>query len=378
MSNEKLCDGCKKTEVSWKYWKDGIYIDGRKVVDLTLEQLNIALKTTLSNNGYNGVAGSKVDAPIWCMCPTCWQGMAMLWGKKEGNGADVYKTARAKTNNTGIFLQSEESAYHKNIAVKDGKPPQLEPIVSCLIHETIHYWSANSAGVSAYNRQEGVEWDEVICDFFAFPTYQLIAKSNPLLANYVGPYSTNGKFLERAIQFWEEELNKERIHKPLLENEIERQKLPEGLKNHFAKLSPKKEQSIATGMGGGLSPNMGIPPPPPFPGMGGGFPPPPPPLPGMGGGFAPPPPPPGMGGGFPPPPPGMMGGNNSVVKHGTNSKTLYKTTLYKCLATWFFQGPGSVIEGMSFPQFISAQNVNTIFQKKGSVFVKFDEVATPI
>ncbi len=105
MNNERVCDGCKNTAVSWKFWKDGIYVGGKKVIDLTLPQLNRALLTSM-NSFYTGGMTSEVNAPIFCMCPECWSGMAKSWGKAEGKSADVYKPARAKTNATGVFFSN--------------------------------------------------------------------------------------------------------------------------------------------------------------------------------------------------------------------------------------------------------------------------------
>ena len=69
-----------------------------------------------------------------------------------------------------------------------------------------------------------------------------------------------------------------------------------------------------------------------------------------------------------------MGG--AAVKHGTQSKKIYSDSMYDYIATWFFQGPGTLKDGVSFPLFIL--NSDTIFQKKGSVFVSFAETATSV
>ena len=66
----------------------------------------------------------------------------------------------------------------------------------------------------------------------------------------------------------------------------------------------------------------------------------------------------------------------AAVKHGTQSKKIYADSLYDYIASWFFLGPGTPKDGMTFPQFIL--NSDLIFQKKGSVFVSFAETATPV
>ncbi len=205
-----------------------------------------------------------------------------------------------------FFFQTEDPAFHKNTAVSTAAP-QLEPILSCITHEVIHFWSHLSAGVSTHNRQFGVEWDEVFCDFFAYPTYKLIAKAP--LASYVGPYSTNSQFMNRSITNWESQMNITRIYEPLLKTLLERQKLPKPLKEYFDKFEIKPQAVGVSPSRTAAAPAFGGPPPPP-PAFGG----PPPPPPAFGG----PPPPPGMGG---PPPPGMGGALPVTAKHGNRLKS---------------------------------------------------------
>jgi predicted SprT family Zn-dependent metalloprotease len=376
------CSVCKAAATSWGIDSSGIVVGPGTAVPLKIPDVFAALTASVSAKGFRGVISGKPDAPVFVLCEGCWKLQAAKWGAAENKDAAVYTGARAKTDPTGVYLQAEDIAFQKNSAVPDARAPQLEPITSCLVHELVHYWSGSSVGVQQHNREFGVEWDEVLCDFFAFPVCKTVFTKNAELKRYVGPYSTNSKFLERAIANWESQMNIKRVYDPLIANATERNKLPKPLADYFAKLAP------APGPGG--SPQMaraGGPPPPPQ--LGGGA-----PMPPRAPGAPPPPggPPPAPGAppapGFPgappapggPPAPGPMGAAAAAaalpVNHGTATKVLYETTIYDCVATWFFQGPTSMKDGIQFPEFI--RNADLIFQKKSTVFVPFGETATSV
>ncbi|MGA2117159.1 MAG: hypothetical protein ABSH56_20655, partial [Bryobacteraceae bacterium] len=116
------------------------------------------------------LAFTPADPPVLCLCPACWLAYAKKWGEAEKKSADVYSPARAKTDKNGVHRQVEDAAFLKNVVVANGNgSPQAEPIVSCIVHEVMHYWSHDHSGVSAHNREKGVEWDEVICDWDRVP-----------------------------------------------------------------------------------------------------------------------------------------------------------------------------------------------------------------
>lgn len=374
------CSSCK-APTSWGIGLGGVEVGSTTPVPIKISDIHAALVASLLSNGFRGAIGGKAEAPVFVLCTPCWVTQAGRWGSAEGKSADVYKPARAKTDPNGVYLQAEDLAFHGNTSVPITSSPQLEPITSCLIHELVHYWSAGSVGLQAHNREYGVEWDEVVCDFFAYPVYKTLSAKSPALKSYVGPYSTNAKFMERSIANWESQMNVKRIYDPLLASDAERKKLPKPLTDYFAGAAGPGSASSSPGLAVPMAKPPGMPgAPPSLPGV--------PAIPGAPPGAPGPPGVPGVppGLGLPGPGPGLPGAGpglgaapamgGAAVKHGTLSKKIYTDSMYDCIATWFFQGPATMKDGVSFPTFIA--NSDLIFQKKGSVFVSFAETATAV
>lgn len=350
--------GCNNV-VRWRVTSAGVAMDrpggqgpGHLVVPFTFRDMAKALGAVLQADGASITVATK-DPPVLCLCPGCWKTKAQTWGRAEGKSAEVYLPARAKTDSNGVHLQVEDPAFNNNPLADRPGNPQMEPIVSCVVHEVMHYWSAGHKGVSAHNREKGVEWDEVFADWMGYLVYRRMfgGKSFPggNFSKYVGPYGTNAEFLKRATDHWVAQMNIRRIYDPFLTDASKRRDLPRPLRQYF--------EQHATAAPAGPQPSGVMPPPPP-----------------PGSGSAPPPPP---GAGLAPPPPfGGMAAPAPTVNHGTNTRDLYRRTIFRYCATWFFSGPTTRIEDeASFQAFIGKKD--TIFQKSGTVFTGYAESAMP-
>jgi hypothetical protein len=370
------CDGsgCNKN-ISWKVTNTGLTVGTAEVAKFTYVEMGKAVNAVLSETS---LVFTPADPPVLCLCPACWLAYAKKWGEAEKKSAEVYSPARAKTDKNGVHLQVEDAAFLKNVVVANGNgSPQAEPIVSCIVHEVMHYWSHDHSGVSAHNREKGVEWDEVICDWIGSLVYKHMFHGKTFTGGaferYIGPYGTNNQFLVRAGKNWEDNMNLQRLYKTFIEDPQERAKLPRPVRKYFEEVSngsakQNAPQSPRLSRSGSQSPPLigGFQPPPPPPTF--GFQPPPPPS----GGFQPPPIP-GFGG---PPLTGIGMGVTAPVKHGTLSRQIYDKALMLCCATWFFKGPAVTIDDYgNFAAFIDKKD--TVFQKT-NVFEGYKEAGLAI
>lgn len=104
----------------------------------------------------------------------------------------TYAPARAKTDATGCFFQVNDAAFIVN------HRPDVERILSCVVHELMHFWSYQSTGLQQFNRGVGgVDWDEASADILGFRTYR--EQFRGTLGNYVTPYNRYPVALETQI-----------------------------------------------------------------------------------------------------------------------------------------------------------------------------------
>jgi hypothetical protein len=144
------------------------------------------------------------------LCRACWVRQAGAWGD-----AATYSAARARTVPAAIYLQVERTDFKV-----DGRYDE-QAILSCVVHELMHYWSWVGTGLQDYNRTANVDWDEAVADVLGFRVYQRMYRNRPGFANYITPYNTYCHSLTRAGncfsnvfgRLWREENDRDRLPK---------------------------------------------------------------------------------------------------------------------------------------------------------------------
>ena len=112
------------------------------------------------------------------LCTSC-------WNKQAAQRGDVatYTLARAKTVREAIYLQTQRPDFTAGGIISK------EAILSCAVHELMHYWSFEGSGLQDYNRRVNVGWDEVVADVLGFRVYRRTYQGQAGFSNYLTPYN---------------------------------------------------------------------------------------------------------------------------------------------------------------------------------------------
>jgi hypothetical protein len=113
------------------------------------------------------------------LCKSCWDKQAASWGV-----VGTYTLARARTTDQGVFLQVQRPDFQENNIYSK------EAILSCVIHELMHFWSNDSVGIQAQKGIAGVDWDEMVADVMGFRVYQKMYRGTAGFTRYLTPYNT--------------------------------------------------------------------------------------------------------------------------------------------------------------------------------------------
>ncbi len=178
------CDKCL-TNLPWK-------IDTRMQYLLTqwstrafsLTAIAAAFQTAVRDLGVTTAGAESV--PLFNLCEKCWAKAADVW--IPGQGASVYATIPAKTADTGVYFNNERVDY------QDSGKPDIEKIISTCVHEMMHYWSHNHAGLQTFETGKKVHWDECVTDFLARKVYFSVAKGT-----YKTSYGTMSEFIKKQV-----------------------------------------------------------------------------------------------------------------------------------------------------------------------------------
>lgn len=215
------CDGPKCAEsVPWRITKAGLQIGDEKTFPFKLDDVHTQLVAELTAREAS-VARSvkKVDVPFKNLCKKCWMAQAKKWGDPK-----TYEAARAKTDATGVYMQVGAPDY-----LTDGQLDK-EAILSCTVHEVMHFMSHKSEGVSDYNRVINTDWDEAIADILGYATYKRMYAGK--LKAYKTPYNQYAK----AIDVCSDNFAKTVGATKFIANASDiRSKLPKALKDVFDK-----------------------------------------------------------------------------------------------------------------------------------------------
>ena len=100
--------------------------------------------------------------------------------------------ARAKTVPEAVYMQVMRDDFKVNAQFSK------EAILSCVVHEMMHYWSYLGTGIQDYNRRASVDWDEAVADVLGFRVYKRTYSGQASFAHYITPYNTYCKCCEKA------------------------------------------------------------------------------------------------------------------------------------------------------------------------------------
>lgn len=186
--------------------------------------------------------------PVFNYCDGHWMEKAKAWARDEKTAnnpvtPETYKAPRAKTTAEGIFIQNNNVAFLHNTECppKPNGDPNVIPIVSCFVHEIIHYWSYKHKGLQG---KKGVaDWDEAICDWIAFPVYSRTMGGIPIpgggkISTYCTPYGKYLEWLNTGAGNWQRLVNGFR-GKQFVADPSKRAKLPSTVKAYFASVTDK-------------------------------------------------------------------------------------------------------------------------------------------
>jgi hypothetical protein len=207
-----VCDGptCNR-DIPWRITKTALQMQASNVA-FSVDQAHVALLTVLSAAKCWNLKPEKRDVVFKNLCKACWDQQAATWGDVA-----TYTLARAKTVKEAIYMQVERADFQVAGAFSS------EAILSCTIHEMMHYWSYEGAGIQNYNRRANVDWDEAVADVLGFRVYKTLYHAQPNFTNYITPYNTYCQCFKRAdTQFsnvfgrhWREEADRRRLPSPV-------------------------------------------------------------------------------------------------------------------------------------------------------------------
>lgn len=183
-----VCDGpqCNR-EVPWRITNTALQMRAGNV-SFSVDTIHRNLIAELTAAKCWNLAPPKRPVVFKNLCTVCWMKQAATWGD-----AKTYADARARTVPEAVCMQVMRPDFQVNAVFSK------EAILSCAVHELMHYWSFNAVGLQAYNRHNGgPDWDEAIADLLGFRVYKRAYSSEPGFSNYMTPYNTYCKCFDRA------------------------------------------------------------------------------------------------------------------------------------------------------------------------------------
>jgi hypothetical protein len=204
------CDGSSCTKsIPWRITATALQMSGGNV-PFSVETAHASLLSVLAAANCWNIAPAKKAVVFKNLCKSCWDRQAATW-----RDVGTYAKARARTVPEAIYMQ---------VALPDFEVQgryDKEAILSCAVHEMMHYWSSAGVGLQSYNRRANVDWDEALADVLGFRVYQHMYRGKAGFASYVTPYNTYCKCLTRAETFfgnvfgrlWREQADCQRLPK---------------------------------------------------------------------------------------------------------------------------------------------------------------------
>lgn len=207
-----VCDGamCNR-DIPWRITKTALQMRAGNVA-FSVDRAHTELLAVLSAAKCWNLQPTKREVVFKNLCKVCWDKQAAKWGDVA-----TYTMARAKTVHEAIYMQVMRPDFQAAGTFSQ------EAILSCAIHELMHYWSYAGTGMQTYNRRANVNWDEAVADVLGFRVYQAIYRGQAGFAQYVTPYNTYCTCFTRVrAQFgnvfgrhWREAANRDRLPSPV-------------------------------------------------------------------------------------------------------------------------------------------------------------------
>lgn len=180
-----VCDGLTcNNSVPWRITTQALQLSNRNV-PFKSEEVAKRLRQVLGVLDVQVHGVGSLAAVIKNFCPACWKKQAAAWGD-----VGTYLPARARTTAQGCFFQIDSPVFYVN------KAPDPERILSCVVHELMHYWSFRSEGLQNFNRTLGVDWDEAVADLLGYRTYKDYYQGD--FQSYFTPYNQYPKCIEKV------------------------------------------------------------------------------------------------------------------------------------------------------------------------------------
>lgn len=174
-----VCDGLQcKNQVPWQITNTALLMDNG-IVSFSTDTVYTNLIAELAASNCATLQPAKKPVVFKSLCKKCWDLQAAKWGDVA-----TYTMARAKTVPEAVYMQVERVDFM--VAGMFSK----EAILSCTVHELMHFWSFQGNGLQDYNRRAGADWDEVVADILGFRVYQRTYRGQAGFANYMTPYNT--------------------------------------------------------------------------------------------------------------------------------------------------------------------------------------------
>lgn len=242
------CDGCAKPVLPWHLGAKALKIGDEADIAISFDVLHAALMEEMKFRGVTNVAVAKKVPPIKCLCVPCWA--AEVTARKWGD-LGTYASARAKTTKDGIFFNVTQPGdgdalvarfdFSTNAGPGGSGPISAEGILSCLVHETIHYWSFNSLGLQEGGLVAaiGFDLDEYVTDMLGHLVFKRVFKGK--FVNYVTPYADGSLMLTKIpLKFTENARMVKALADPTPAGDKLRANLPVALKEYFEAAENKK------------------------------------------------------------------------------------------------------------------------------------------
>jgi hypothetical protein len=182
-----VCDGPNcSLDIPWRVTNTALQMRTDNV-PFSVPNAYTALTTVLAAAECRNIVPKQRAVVFKNLCKRCWDRQAAVWGDTA-----TYSAARAKTVPEAIYMQVGRTDFE--VAGRYDK----QAILSCVVHELMHYWSHAGTGLQSYNRRANVDWDEAVADILGFRVYQRMYQGKPGFTNYITPYNTYSQSLTRA------------------------------------------------------------------------------------------------------------------------------------------------------------------------------------
>ena len=171
-------------DIPWKVTPNSLEIGDRQIA-FDAGDVYAHLMTVMTSAGISDAIPSQKKVVMKSLCRQCWLAQAGLWGDVE-----TYSAPRAKTDANALYFQVGAPDYLVEQKVSE------DAVLSCVVHELMHYWSRDAKGVQDYNRRQNVDWDEAATDMVAYRVYKLLVTDSK--RQYLTPYNQYPKSVDIA------------------------------------------------------------------------------------------------------------------------------------------------------------------------------------